>query len=212
MSALQVRWLTEHLSQGKITREEFASLYARVTTANRAANEEQDGAQHKKVLRLHPMTRRILIQIRAFKTVARGAKILLFIGLVIASYYAWQIYQSDDMTMAQFGKSTINALLSGTIAKPLPEDFQAAARFLSGQNNWALMHVNEFTARWAALDVTTQEQYKKSEWFRSFSLALALQIADQHALAKNGDVGALRRHEELVKLANMIELPPAAVS
>jgi hypothetical protein len=62
------------------------------------------------------------------------------------------------------------------------------------------------------LDVTTQEQYKKSEWFRSFSLALALQIADQHALAKNGDVGALRRHEELVKLANMIELPPAAVS
>jgi hypothetical protein len=207
MSALQVRWLTEHLSQGKITREEFASLYTLVaaTTQNTDHGTNQ---QRRTVPRLHPVTRRILVQIRMFKAVARWARNLLFIGLMSACYVVWDAYHHDSGQHFDISAITgyfTGAMFAGTNGQPLPSGIKPAAEYLSDRNDWQAPHIREFDQRWQTLSQDKQNNYRQTEWFRAFSLALALQIADQRALAKSGNVDAARRQQALKNLAQSIQ-------
>ncbi|MGD8570456.1 MAG: hypothetical protein PVJ39_20380 [Gammaproteobacteria bacterium] len=213
MSALQVRWLTEHLSQGKITREEFASLYTLVasTTQNLDQGTNQ---QRRTVPRLHPVTRRILVQIRMFKAVARAARNLLLIGVMCACYLAWEAYHQESGQNFNISAITgyfTGALFTGATLQPLPSGIKPAAEYLSDRNNWQGPHIKEFDQRWQTLTQDKQNQYRETEWFRAFSLALALQIADQRALAKSGNVDAARRQQILKNLAQSIK-PSAGAS
>lgn len=206
MSALQLRWLTEHLSQGKITREEFASLYSLV--ASPAQDADQLGNQKRRAVpRLHPVTRRILVQIRMFKAVAKGARNLLLIGVMCACYVAWDVYHQDRGGQP-FDISMLASYVTGTTVQPLPPGIKPAAQFLSDRNDWQGANIREFDQRWQTLSQDKQNKYRQTEWFRAFSLALALQIADQRALAKNGNVDAARRQRALKNLAQSIQ--PAA--
>ena len=208
MSATQVRWLTDHLSQGKITREEFASLYHRIIASQQDTGDVAPQTQtgKRRVKRLHPVTRRILAQIRVFKMVARGAKYFLVLGLIAGLYITWDTYQQDNAGV--FNADAIKSSLSRSLEKPLPADMRLAAHQLADQSNWYTAHIQQFNDRWAALNPEKQKQYQQEEWYRSFSLALALQTAEQRALAKSGNRDAIYRSQALVTLSQTLENAP----
>lgn len=202
MSALQLRWINYHFAHGNISREEFASLRKRIAHPDQAQSAE--GAQQRKVLRLHPQTRRILAQIRVFKSVAKLAKYFLLIAAMSVAYIITDHYRNTG-SLADINLAVFENYFSRATQEPLPSDIQQAAQYLTEKSNWNDQHVNQFMALWQSLDKTQQQQYQKQGWFQSFSLALSLHIADQRALIKKGDKNAIKRQLTLVKLAEVID-------
>lgn len=207
MSAIQVRWLADHLSQGKISREEFASLYNRVMAEREQAAGIDAITARRRVQRLHPVTRRILAQIRVFKRMARVARYLLVIGVAGALYAAWSndLQFNDDLLKGQIVTSLLS--LSPAWVPSLAPDIRQATEQLAGWANWNVQSVNEFNRRWRALPTQKIKTYQGTAWYRGFELALALQIAEQRALAKTGGGQAVLKAQVLDRLRHTLERP-----
>jgi len=203
MSATQVRWLTNHFAQGKISKEEFASLYSKITNSEQQTHSENSNLQ-RKVLRLHPVTRRVLVQIRVFKTVAKFSTYLLMLAMMSGIYIAFDFYKTNG-TLATFNVSAVERYFAQVTQSSLPTDTKEAAEFLANESHWNESHIYQFLAQWQDLDSNRKQEYQRQGWFRSFNLALSLQIADQRALIKQGDKKALQRKLLLVKLSENID-------
>ncbi|MCI0506293.1 MAG: hypothetical protein L0Z73_09320 [Gammaproteobacteria bacterium] len=203
MSALQIRWINYHFAHGHISREEFTSLRKRIAQSEQAQN--TDTESQRKVFRLHPQTRRVLAQIRTFKSAARLAAYFLFVGTVCAVYIVADHYKNtgtlNDVKLDVFERYFTHAAPE----QPLPSDIKSAAEYLVLNSNWKEQHIHQFMSQWRSLDKTLRKEYQGQSWFRSFSLALSLHIADQRALLKQGDKAAMKRNLALVKLADEIE-------
>ena len=202
MSALQLRWINYHFAHGNISREEFASLRKRIAQPDQIQN--VDSAQQRKVLRLHRQTRRVLAQIRAFKTAAKLAKYLLLVAAMSAAYIIADHYRNtgslSDINLAVFENYFAQATL-----EPLPSDIPQAAQYLTEKSSWNDQHVQQFMMLWQSLEKSQQLKYQAQGWFQSFTLALSLHIADQRALIKQGNKNAIKRQLTLVKLAEAID-------
>ena len=203
MSATQVRWLTNHFAQGKISKEEFASLYARIVSAEQQDVNAPNNSQ-RKVLRLHPVTRRVLVKIRVFKFVARISTYMLMLAIISLSYIAFDYYKTNG-TLSTFNVSAVERYFSQLTQQNLPADIKEAAEFLASESNWTEGHIYQFLEQWNNLAKTKRQELQNQDWFRSFTLALSLQIADQRALIKQGNKKALQRKLLLVKLAESID-------
>jgi hypothetical protein len=203
MSALQLRWINYHFAHGNISREEFTSLRKRIAQSEQAQN--ADTESQRKVFRLHPQTRRVLAQIRTFKSVARVASYFLFVAIISAAYIVADHYKTTR-TITDLRLDVFESYFTHTSPQqPLPSDIQSAAEYLVLNSNWNEQHIHQFLSQWQALDRTLQKEYQGQNWFRSFSLALSLHIADQRALLKQGDKAAIKRNLALVKLADEID-------
>lgn len=203
MSATQVRWLTNHFAQGKISKEEFASLYSRITNSEQQAHSSDVNPQ-RKVLRLHPVTRRVLAQIRVFKFVAKISTYLLMLAMMSVIYIAFDYYKTNG-TLSTFNVSAVERYFAQVTQQSLPADIKEAAEFLANESNWTERHIYQFLEKWQSLADSRQREFQGQDWFRSFNLALSLQIADQRALIKQGDKKALQRKLLLVRLAENID-------
>ena len=203
MSATQVRWLTNHFAQGKISQEEFASLYARIVSAEQQ-DADTDNKSQRKILRLHPVTRRVLVQIRVFKFVARISTYLLMLAFMSMTYIAFDYYKNNG-TLSTFNASAVERYFAQLTQQNLPTDTKEAAEFLASESNWTENHIYQFLEQWKILDDSKKQEFQNQDWFRSFTLALSLQIADQRALIKQGNKKALQRKLLLVKLADSID-------
>ena len=192
MSATQVRWLTNHFAQGKISREEFESLYSRIANSEQQSYAKNEHAQ-RKVLRLHPVTRRVLVQIRIFKNVAKLSKYAVMLAMISGVYIAFDYYKTNG-TLSTFNVSAIESYFAQLTRNNLPTDKR---------------HIYQFLQQWQNLDNSRKQEYQNQDWFRSFNLALSLQIADQRALIKQGDKMALQRKLLLVKLSENIDAKKA---
>ncbi|WP_455220574.1 hypothetical protein [Kaarinaea lacus] len=202
MSALQLRWINYHFAHGKISREEFASLRKRVAQPDQAQGTA--GVQQRKVLRLHRQTRRVLAQIRVFKSVAKLATYFLLLAAMSAAYIVTDHYRNTG-SLADINLAVFENYFTQAVQEPLPSDIKQAAQYLTEKSNWNDQHVSQFMTLWQSLDETRQQQYQQQGWFQSFSLALSLHIADQRALIKKGDKSAIKRQLTLVKLAEVID-------
>lgn len=203
MSALQLRWINYHFAHGNISREEFATLRKRVAQPEKA--QSVDGVvQPRKVLRLHPQTRRVLAQIRVFKSVAKLATYFLLVTAISAAYIVTDHYRQTG-TLTDVSLLTFEDYFMQAVQKPLPSDIKQAAIFLTENSSWSDIHIQQFMQLWQSLDKTQQKQYPHQGWFQSFSLALSLHIADQKALIKKGDKSAIKRQIALIKLAEFID-------
>jgi len=207
MSATQVRWLTNHFAQGKISKEEFASLYSRIANSEQHAHSNSTNSQ-RKVLRLHPVTRRVLVKIRIFKSVAKISTYMLMLAMMSVSYIAFDYYKSNG-TLSTFNIAAVERYFAQVTQVNLPTDMKEAAEFLANESHWNERHIYQFMAQWQAMDNSRQQEYQRQAWFRSFNLALSLQIADQRAMIKQGDKKALQRKLLLVKLAENIDAKKA---
>lgn len=203
MSATQVRWLTNHLAQGKISKEEFASLYSRIVNSEQQDADTNINSQ-RKVLRLHPVTRRVLVQIRVFKFVAKISTYLLMLAMMSVIYIAFDYYKTYE-TLSTFNVSAVERYFAQVTQTNLPTDIKGAAEFLANESNWTERHIYQFLEQWQLLDSAKQREFQSQDWFRSFNLALSLQIADQRALIKQGDKKALQRKLLLVRLSENID-------
>jgi len=207
MSATQVRWLTNHFAQGKISREEFESLYSRIANSEQQSYTNNEHAQ-RKVLRLHPVTRRVLVQIRIFKNVAKLSKYAVMLAMISGVYIAFDYYKTNG-TLSTFNVSAIESYFAQLTRNNLPTDTKEAAEFLANESHWDERHIYQFLQQWQNLDNSRKQEYQNQDWFRSFNLALSLQIADQRALIKQGDKMALQRKLLLVKLSENIDAKKA---
>jgi hypothetical protein len=209
MSALQVAWLSNHYEQGKITEEEFTSLFRRITMAEKesvrgSGSKSDEKNSVKKVARLHPETRRTLARVRIFKKLARAVNYTMILALVSVIYLSAEHYQITgklpDMSLAG-----LENLLTQTPRKPLPSDIKLAADFLSQQSEWDESHVNQFSERWRNTLTSERERYSGEHWFRGLQLALSLHIVEQRIRAKNGDPHAIQQAVLLTQLARQLE-------
>ena len=208
MSALQVRWLNNHFAQGKISQEEFASLYTLIASSEAEAQQFIGNAKSSGVPRLHPMTRRTLAQLRGFKIMARTVNYLLVIALISFIYLVTENYQVTG-TLPAFSIEGLEKVLTQTPRKPLPQDVRLAAEVLFEQSAWYEEHVIQFAGRWQALDQAQQREYQQTHWFKSFLLALSLQIVEQRGLAKQGNKQAMQQALLLVNLSRQLQNSPA---
>jgi len=203
MSALQVRWLNSHFAQGKISREEFASLFHLIAHSEAQAQHSIETVKAKGVPRLHPMTRRILIQVRIFKTLAKLINYLLVVALISFIYLVAENYQVTG-SLPELSMKGFEKVLTQTPRKPLPSDIIQAAETLSGQSSWYEEHVNQFSSQWLALEENQRQQYLDTRWFKAFVLALSLHIVEQRTLAKQGDSEAMHKVLPLVNLSKQL--------
>lgn len=204
MSAIQLRWLTTHFAQGKISREEFETLYFRVANSQKKEARTKNAQPQRKVLRLHPVTRRVLTQIRVFKIGAKLSSYLIMLAMMSFIYIAIDFYKTNG-TLSNFSLAAVESYLTQVGQQNLPTDIKQAADFLANESRWTERHIYQFLEQWQSLELARQQEYQKQEWFRSFNLALSLQIADQRALIKKGDKKALQRKLLLSKLSEKIE-------
>jgi len=209
MSALQVSWLTSHFEQGKITQEEFASLYKRITLSEKqAANSRLAQGpvvnSRLKVARLHPETRRTLVRVRSFKKLVRLANYTMILALISVVYLAAERYQITGQ-LPSMSLSGLEQLLTQTPLKPLPSDIKLAAEYLYQQTDWNEQHVNQFSERWHNTLVSERVRYSNEHWFHSLKLALSLHIAEQSILARKGDRQAIKQAVLLSGLAKQLE-------
>ena len=202
MSALQLRWVNYHFAHGNISREEFALLRKRISQTEQAQSD--DSLQHRKVLRLHPQTRRVLAQIRVFRSIARFATYFLFLAVISAAYIVADYYRNTG-SLDGINVSVFENYFTQALHEPLPSDIKLAAQQLTLKSGWNEQHITQFMLQWQSLDKSQQQQYQQQSWFQSFSLALSLHIADQRALIKQGDKNAIKRQHTLVKLAEVID-------
>lgn len=202
MSALQLRWINYHFAHGNISREEFASLRKRITQPDQIQN--VDGVQQRKVLRLHRQTRRVLAQIRVFKTVAKLATYLLLVAAMSAAYIVADHYRNTG-SLTDINLAVFENYFAQATQEPLPSDIQQAAQYLTEKSSWNDQHVQQFMMLWQSLEKSQQQKYQAQGWFQSFTLALSLHIADQRALIKQGNKNAIKRQLTLIKLAEAID-------
>jgi len=205
MSALQLRWINYHFAHGNISREEFATLRKRIAQPDQSQGVDAvDATQPRKVLRLHRQTRRVLAQIRVFRSVAKLATYFLLVTAISAAYIVTDHYRKTG-SLADVSLLTFENYFKQVTQESLPSDIKQAAQYLTENSNWSDLHVQQFMMLWQSLDKTQQQQYQQQGWFQSFSLALSLHIADQKALIKQGDKNAIKRQLALVKLAEFID-------
>ena len=202
MSALQLRWINYHFAHGNISREEFASLRKRIAQPDQLQN--PDGVQQRRVLRLHRQTRRVLAQIRVFKSVAKLATYLLIVAAMSAAYILVDHYRNTG-SLTNINLAVFENYFTQATQEPLPSDIQQAAQYLAEKSSWNDQHVQQFMMLWQSLEKSQQQMYQAQGWFQSFTLALSLHIADQRALIKQGDKNAIKRQHTLVKLAEVID-------
>lgn len=209
MSALQVTWLTNHFEQGKITEEEFTSLFRRITLAEQES-ERGTGSKSdqihvvKKVARLHPETRRTLARVRTFKKLAKAVNYTLILALISLVYLSAEYYQITG-ELPNMSVAGLEKLITQTPRKPLPSDIKLAAEFLSQQSQWDESHVNQFSERWENTLSGERARYSGERWFQGLQLALALHIAEQRILAKTGNSYAIQQAVLLAQLAKLLE-------
>jgi len=204
MSVLQVKWLTQDFEQGKITREEFESLFSIINRSEQAAQQQNSLLTNGRALRLHPLTRRVLVQLRIYKKLITVVNYLIILSILSFVYLYAQYYQ-DTGTFPEFSINGFSDVISQAIRKPLPRDVEMAAEFLSSESGWSEAHISQFTGLWQSLEPKMQDQYQQTLWYRSFLLALSLQITEQRTIAKQGNEEAIQRSILLVKLANLLE-------
>ncbi|WP_455206801.1 hypothetical protein [Kaarinaea lacus] len=202
MSAIQLRWINYHFAHGNISREEFASLRKRIAQSEK--QQTTDIESQRKVLRLHPQTRRVLAQIRVFKSVATYAKYMLLLGFMSAAYIIVDHYQhTGSLTGLNF--DVFENYFTKAPQEALPSDIKLAAEYLVSKSDWNEQHIRQFMTQWQSLDKKLRQEYRGQSWFRSFSLALSLQIVDQRALVKQGEKTAIKRNLVLAKFAEEID-------
>jgi len=207
MSAVQLKWLTNNFAQGRISREVFESVFHSLKDSEDAALQENTLLSTGKPVRLHPVTRRVLCQLRIYRRIVNVVNyIIIFSGLGIV--YLGASYYQHMGSLPEFSMAGFNSLVSQLYQKPLPNDIKQAAEFLSGESDWSENHVTQFLTMWESLDPQLQQQYQKDLWYRSFLLALSLQITEQRTLAKRGHENALQKSVTLVKLSSILENKP----
>ena len=210
MSALQISWLTNHYEQGKITQEEFASLYRRINLSEKqAANAPLQLAESKKtaeitVARLHPETRRTLARVRTFKKLVRLSNYLMVLSVICVVYLSAERYQITG-SLPSFNLAGLEQLLTQTPLEPLPSDIRLAAEYLSRQTSWSQQYINQFADRWQNTLINDRASYSNEHWFRGLKLALSLHIAEQRMLARKGDHNAIQQALLLTGLAEKLE-------
>ena len=213
MSALQINWLTSHYEQGKITQEEFASLYRRINLSEKQAasvTSQKDNSKKLspvKIARLHPETRRTLARVRTFKKLVKLANYTMVLAVISLVYLAAERYQITG-SLPSFSLAGLEQLLTQTPRKPLPSDIKLAAEFLSQQTNWSEQHINQFADRWENTLINDRVSYGNEHWFRELKLSLSLHIAEQRILAKKGDYHAIQQALLLTNLATKLESAP----
>jgi len=203
MSVLQLKWLTNDFEQGKISREEFESLF---TVINRSENAAQQSSVSRtgKAMRLHPITRRVLCHLRVHRKLTNVINYVILLS-VLSFVYLCASYYKENGTFPEISLQGFTSVISQITYKPLPRDVELAAEFLSSESGWNEEHIRQFLNLWQALDPNLKQQYQKSLWFRSFLLSLSLQITEQRTLAKRGNVDAIQKSLALVKMENVLE-------
>ena len=209
MSALQVAWLTNHYEQGKITQEEFTSLFKRIRMSEKESvvgvNKESDTKRAKlKVARLHPETRRTLARVRTFKKLVRVMNYTMLLALISVVYLSAEHYQVTG-SLPNMSVAGLEKLLTQTPRKPLPSDIKLAAEFLSQQSDWDESHVSQFSERWQNTLSSERVRFSNEYWFQGLRLALSLHIVEQRILAKNGNRKAIQQAVLLTQLAEKLE-------
>ena len=209
MSALQVAWLTNHYEQGKITQEEFTSLFKRIRMSEKESvvgvDKESDTKRAKlKVARLHPETRRTLARVRTFKKLVRVMNYTMLLALISVVYLSAEHYQVTG-SLPKMSVAGLEKLLTQTPRKPLPSDIKLAAEFLSQQSDWDESHVSQFSERWQNTLSSDRVRFSNQYWFQGLRLALSLHIAEQRILAKNGNRKAIQQAVLLTQLAEKLE-------
>lgn len=199
MSAMQLGWLTSHYEQGKITSEEYAALYQRITTGETV---QQPGEQ--KVARLHPETRRTLARVRSFKKLALMVNYGLALCLISIVYLSIEHYQVSG-SLPEMSAAGLERLLTQAPLKPLPSDLEMAAEFLSQQSNWDERYISQIQDRWQNTLISERERISSEQWFHVFQLALSLQIIEQGKLARRGNTNAIQQAIRLSTLAAQLE-------
>lgn len=218
MSALQISWLTNHYEQGKITSEEFTSLYRQITLAEKqikASNAESfstgdmvsNGKSKRKVMRLHPETRRSLARVRSFKGLARLMSYTMVVAFISIVYLSAEHYQVTG-SLPSASIDGLEKLLTQAPREPLPSDFKLAAEYLSGQTDWHEVHVQQLSERWQNMQVSEREQYLDTDWFKALQLSLSLHIIEMKSLARQGDRLAIQQAALLTQLAKNLEKLP----
>ena len=203
MSVLQLKWLTNDFEQGKITREEFESLF---TVINRSENAAQINSVSRtgKALRLHPITRRVLCHLRVYKKLSNIINYVILLA-VLSFVYLCAAYYKENGTFPELSLQGFTNVISQIAYKPLPRDAELAAEFLSSESDWNEAHIRQFLHLWQGLEPNLKQQYQQSLWFKSLLLSLSLQITEQRTLAKRGDVDAIQKSLALVKMENILE-------
>ena len=213
MSALQISWLTNHYEQGKITQEEFTSLYRRIAMSERQAarskSESKSDSANKsitgvKVARLHPETRRTLARVRTFKKLVKVANYTMVLAVICIVYLSAERYQVTG-SLPSLSLAGLEQLLTQTPREPLPSDIKLAAEFLSQQSDWNEQHIHQFSNRWENTLVSERERYSEEHWFRELKLAISLHIAEQRIMARKGDRHAIQQTVLLTNLAEILE-------
>ncbi|WP_455375848.1 hypothetical protein [Kaarinaea lacus] len=209
MSALQVAWLTNHYEQGKITQEEFTSLFKRIRMSEKESvvgvDKVSDTKRAKlKVARLHPETRRTLARVRTFKKLVKVMNYTMLLALISVVYLSAEYYQVTG-SLPKMSVAGLEKLLTQTPRKPLPSDIKLAAEFLSQQSDWDESHVSQFSERWQNTLSSDRMRFSNEYWFQGLRLALSLHIAEQRILAKNGNRKAIQQAVLLTQLAEKLE-------
>ena len=210
MSAMQLGWLTNHYEQGKITQEEFTSLYARITNSERESVQRPSSkklngvTKTNSVARLHPETRRTLARVRTFKQLVRCVNYALVLALISIIYLSAEHYQITG-SLPAVSISGLKTLLTQSARKPLPSDIKLAAEYLSQQSNWDEAHINQLSENWQKIGPSARKRYSHEHWFQTLTLVLSLQIVEQRRLAKSGDKHAVQQALLLSKLADQLE-------
>lgn len=209
MSALQIAWLTNHYEQGKITQDEFTSLYQRITLSEKETEKQSAQAGGKstnraKVARLHPETRRTLARVRIFKKLVKAVNYTIALALISVIYLSAEHYQVTG-TLPAFSAAGLEKLLTQEPLKPLPSDIKLAAEYLMQQPEWDEQHINQLTSRWQNLLISERQRYNDEHWFQGLKLALSLRIAEKRKLAKGGDDQAIHKSVLLTQLSEQLE-------
>jgi len=229
MSALQLTWLTNHYEQGKITPDEFTSLYRRIAQTekqlrlqkcpelkvaefpkvpNRKPVESKslNESDQKKfsISQLHPATRRALVRVRSFKKLVQVMNYLIALFIVSTVYLSMEYYKVSG-SLPSINLAGLEQLFTQTPRKPLPSDLKLAAEFLADQSDWYDDHVIQFAENWRNTLLSDRQQYSNEHWFHGFKLALSLHIAEQRYLAKSGDSHAIQHTVLLTQLAEQLE-------
>ena len=203
MSVLQLKWLTNDFEKGKISREEFESLFTVINRSEKAA-QKSSISQTGKALRLHPITRRVLCQLRIYRKLTNVINYVILLS-VLSFVYLCASYYKETGSLPELSLQGFTSILSQITYKPLPRDVELAAEFLSSEAGWNEEHIRQFLNLWQALDPKLKQQYQETIWYRSFLLSLSLQITEQRTLAKRGDVDAIQKSLALVKMEHVLE-------
>lgn len=209
MSAVQLGWLANHFEQGKITQEEFTSLYARINNSEKEAVTRQrqvvkSSRVVSKVARLHPETRRTLARVRTFKKLVSVVNYTMVLALISVIYLAAEHYQVTG-SLPSANIAGLEKLLTQTPRKPLPMDIRQAAEVLSQHSSWDESHIQQFKERWDNTLLSERQRYSKEHWFQSLRLVLSLHIIEQRSLAKSGNRKAMQHTILLTQLEKFLE-------